>query len=308
MGATANMSQPAYAPTYAQPAYAPQTTYAAPQPMTYAAPVQTYAAPAVHHVAQPVVQQPVVQHVAHTVMETQHVPQQKTVMVPQTQQTMHQVMETQKFIILDWHYDNCEVKPELVHSASCDGQGNNAIQYKVSVQAYGNDRDSSNVIEFYVDTTVDASCSYCNSFEIDAEGFWVNQEDVAMATNAIGDLSSLFNCNLYADAARQDKIEEHNIVNMGEYIFGEVTSSAVLPGLKYKLVDFKVSDASSANMGDFLVIAGGIPESVVDAQMPGGNSANTGASLLFSYLSFGFENLSGQNELDHTCKIQVELA
>ena len=111
-----------------------------------------------------------------------------------------------EFIILDWHYDNCEVKPELVHSASCDGQGNNAIQYKVSVQAYGNDRDSSNVIEFYVDTTVDASCSYCNSFEIDAEGFWVNQEDVAMATNAIGDLSSLFNCNLYADAARQDKV------------------------------------------------------------------------------------------------------
>merc|ERR1712106_384564 len=96
-----------------------------------------------------------------------------------------------------------------------------------------------------------------------------------------------------ADAARKDKqIEEHNTVNMGEYI----------------LVDFKVSDASSANMGDFLVIDGGIPESVVDAQMPGGNSANTGASLLFSYLSFGFENLSGQNELDHTCKIQVELA
>jgi hypothetical protein len=213
-----------------------------------------------------------------------------------------------EFVILDWSYDECDVKPELAHSDSCDGDGNNAIQYKVSVKSFGNDRDSSNVIEFYVDTTVDASCTYCNSIVIDADGFWVNQEDVSAVAKAAGDFESIFNCNLYADAARQDKIEEHNIVNMGEYIYGEVTSSLPLPGLKYKLVEFKVSDASVHNKGDFLVIADGNPESIVDAQIPGGNSANVGDSVLFSYLSFGFENLSEQNELDHTCKIQVELA
>lgn len=220
----------------------------------------------------------------------------------------YSISDDGEFVVLDWSYDECDVKPELAHSDSCDGEGDNAIKYKVSVKSFGNDRDSSDVIEFYVDTTVDASCTYCNSIIIDADGFWVNQEDVSAATNDMGDFVSIFNCNLYADAARQDKIEEHNIVNMGEYIYGEVTSSVALPGLKYKLVEFKVSDASGANKGDFLVIDNGNAESVVDAQLPNGNSANIGDSVLFSYLSFGFENLTEQNELDHTCKIQVELA
>lgn len=213
-----------------------------------------------------------------------------------------------EFIILDWPYDICEVQPELATSDKCGEDANNAIQYKVSVKSYGNDRDSSDMIEFYVDTTVDVSCTYCNSFSIKGDGFWINQEDVSMTQNAVGKLDSLFNCNLYADSARQSKIEEHNIVNMGEFIYGEVTSSANLPGLKYKLVEFKVSDASGANKGDFLVIDGGQPQSVVKAALPGGDTANTGESLLFEYLSFGFDNLSEQNELDHTCKIIVELA
>merc|ERR550532_222889 len=124
------------------------------------------------------------------------------------------------------------------------------------------------MIEFYVDTTVDVSCTYCNSFSIKGDGFWINQEDVEMTQNAVGKLDSLFNCNLYADSARKNKIEEHNIVNMGE----------------------------------FLVIDGGQPQSVVKAALPSGDTANTGESLLFEYLSFGFDNLSEQNELDHTCK------
>ena len=119
----------------------------------------------------------------------------------------YSISDDGEFVILDWSYDKCNVKPELTHSDSCKDDGDNAIQYKVSVKSFGNDRDSSNVIEFYVDTTVDASCTYCNSFDVEADGFWVNQEDVSAASNALGSLEEFFDCSLYADAARQDKVK-----------------------------------------------------------------------------------------------------
>ena len=81
------MQMPMHAPTMAMPAQmpamsaAPITSYVPQAEPSYAAP-QQYA-------------QPAVQHVAHTVMETQMVPVERVTQVPQTQQTMHTVMETQ---------------------------------------------------------------------------------------------------------------------------------------------------------------------------------------------------------------------
>ena len=42
---------------------------------------------------------------------------------------------------------------------------------------------------------------------VENDGFWVNQEDVSAASNALGSLEELFDCSLYADAARQDKVK-----------------------------------------------------------------------------------------------------
>jgi len=221
------------------------------------------------------------------------------------------------FVVLDnWSYSACsqkfpDIKPSLSESDDCPGENKNAIDYTIRVTSPGNAAEDNQIIEFYVDTSIDATCSYCSNIFIQADGFWINQEDVEAAKQAGGNLTELFDCKLYADENRSDEIEDHNIVNMGQKIYGTVTSSANLPGIQYELVEFKVSDASgktndaNGNPAEFLVIDNGVAESLVDAQVDG--VTPTGSDLFFSYLSFGFEDLDQQNSVNNQCKIKLSL-
>merc|ERR1712050_273039 len=98
-------------------------------------------------------------------------------------------------------------------------------------------------------------------------------------------------CKFYADAAYSNQILDHNIVNMGEFIYGQVESDA-LAGLSYKLVGVTIFNSNN-NSESFAVINNGAPNSAVSASSDG--SAATGQSLNFSYLSFGFEANTGTN-------------
>merc|ERR1712154_584566 len=95
--------------------------------------------------------------------------------------------------------------------------------------------NANETIEFYVDTSVSATCEYDPFVKVDADGFWVNQEDVDAAGDASGSLKGCFDCNFYADADRNNLIGADNIVNMGENIYGEVNAKCEGNGLLYKL-------------------------------------------------------------------------
>jgi len=219
------------------------------------------------------------------------------------------------FVILDnWSYSLCrekfpDISPALTTSKKCPGSDQNAIAYTLSVHSPGNEAENSPVIEFYVDTTIDATCSYCSNFVIDATGFWINQEDVQAVQDASGDLSPLFDCKLYSDDQRKNEVKDNNIVNMGQYIYGEVESLTNLPGIAYELVEFKVTDNSGQTgspPAEFLVIDNGNGQTLVDATLDG--VTQTGTNLDFSYLSFGFEDLTNQNSVLNQCKIKLSLA
>jgi len=217
------------------------------------------------------------------------------------------------FVILEnWNYSKCKDKfsaiaPSLTTSKKCGEGKDNAIAYTISVHSPGNAADPSNVIEFYVDTTIDATCSYCSSFVVEADGFWINQEDVQAAETEVGNLSH-FSTKLYEDDERKNHINDDNIVNMGQTIYGEVESTANLPGLQYELVEFKVTDNSGktgATPAEFFVVQNGNGEPLVNAQFDG--QTPTGQNLEFSYLSFGFEPLDNQNSVSNQCTIKLSL-
>merc|ERR1712106_198456 len=73
----------------------------------------------------------------------------------------------------------------------------------------------------------------------------VNQEDVEMAMASNGDLAANFDCRFYADNDRKDQIMSHNIVNMGEMLYGVVDADE-LHGLGFKLTAVEVSDPQNA--------------------------------------------------------------
>merc|ERR1739845_130183 len=75
-------------------------------------------------------------------------------------------------------------------------------------------------------------------------------------------------------------------------------------GLSYELVGVTVTNANNLAMS-FPVIDGGVPNSDVRASSDG--SAETGQSLNFSYLSFGFESDTGtnQNEINIQCAVDI---
>merc|ERR1711935_356346 len=121
-------------------------------------------------------------------------------------------------ILVNMDYNECQIMPTM--------SNNGMIQYSVTLAADGNDADQSNMIEFYVDLDTTASCQYNPDVEVDA-AFWINQEDPEMATSDVGKLNNLFECCFFADQERQNRIMPHNIVNMGEFIYGSVKSSGV---------------------------------------------------------------------------------
>merc|ERR1712157_98592 len=194
-----------------------------------------------------------------------------------------------EFVILEnWKYSKCKerfpvIAPSLTTSKKCGDGDDNAIAYTISVHSPGNAAEQNDVIEFYVDTTIDATCSYCSSFVVEADGFWINQEDVVAAQAETG--------------------------NMDQTIYGEVESTANLPGLQYELVEFKVTDNSGKTGNppfEFFVVQDGNGEPLVNAQFDG--VTTTGQNLEFSYLSFGFENLDNQNSVSNQCTIKLSLA
>ena len=112
---------------------------------------------------------------------------------------------------------------------------------------------------------------------------------------------------------------------MGQYIYGEVESLTNLPGIAYELVEFKVilsqikkdrkiyqfqvtdnSGQTGSPPAEFLVIDNGNGQTLVDATLDG--VTQTGTNLDFSYLSFGFEDLTNQNSVLNQCKIKLSLA
>ena len=195
---------------------------------------------------------------------------------------------------IDWTYDHCNLTPTM--------NDNEDIVYSISLSSPGN-APGYETIEFYVDTAVTASCVYDSKVVVNADGFWVNQEDVEAAGDAMGKLDGTFDCKFFNDEARNNQILSDNIVNMGEMIYGQVTSTA-LNGLSYELVGVTVTNANNLAMS-FPVIDGGVPNSDVRASSDG--SAETGQSVNFSYLSFGFESETGtnQNEINIECAVDL---
>ena len=195
---------------------------------------------------------------------------------------------------IDWSYELCNVTPTM--------NANDQIVYSVSLSSPGN-APGYQTIEFYVDSGIEASCVYDNKVTVNADGFWVNQEDVAAAGDAMGKFRDIFDCKFYADEALKNQILSNNIVNMGEMIYGQVTSKT-LAGLSYELVGVTVSNANNLDMS-FPVINDGVPNSDLKATSEG--SALTGQSVAFSYLSFGFESETGtnQNELEIECAVDL---
>ena len=137
---------------------------------------------------------------------------------------------------IDWSYEDCS------HLMDISLQGDEIV-YSVKLSAAGDNLGGP--IEFYVDHKMGADCKYPATIELDSN-FWVNQEDVEAHKAAEGQLDDQFNCNFYSNAQRtaNSAITANNIVNMGDTIYGEVTSNA-LHGLSYKLNKVTVSDVNN---------------------------------------------------------------
>merc|ERR1712123_14342 len=183
----------------------------------------------------------------------------------------------------------------------------NFIKYGITFQSMGNDDDSSSMIEFFVDHKVTADCVYPADIDIEADGFWINQEDVEMATEGTAELKKQFDCKFYADSARSDQIMAHNIVNMGEMLYAEVDSKP-LHGLGYHLTGVQVSDPQNA--ANVYEVADAANVATVSYSVnPTSSKSPTGANIFFQYLSFGFETYGvpngNQNEVNVKCNVEL---
>jgi len=203
-------------------------------------------------------------------------------------------------IVVEVDYAAWSVQPTLTTV-----NGEPFITYTAKFTSMGNNDDPSNVIEFFVDHTIDASCNYDPEVKVDAS-FWVNQEDVFMEIAKDGELGEMFDCKFFEDATRKNEIKKHNIVNMGEMLYGQVDSNTVLYGLGYKLSGVVVSDPqNAANTYDVVANAATVNYSVD----PVNSQASTGSDIFFEYLSFGFETYGvpngNQNELKIECQVSL---
>ena len=159
------------------------------------------------------------------------------------------------------------------------------------------------VIEIYVDTNISVECKYEKDVVINADGFWINQEDVDISKSDTSLLADVAECKFYSDAAREKQISSQNIVNMGSTIYGEVDYSVKMGDLQFRLTDVVVSDGTPDGKS-YSVIENSVPKVDVAAYSEG--SAETGSKLDFSYLSFGFENLGHQNKVRIQCLFTAE--
>jgi len=203
-------------------------------------------------------------------------------------------------IRINWDYTLCQanISPTM--------NSGKKIEYKIDVSSPGNAPGYPEV-EFYVDTTAAATCQYDPNVKIEADGFWVNQEDVEAFNEAEGSLKKCFECKFYSDDARSNQIMEHNIVNMGERIYGSLISNCDIPGLEFKLRRLDVCDASVNDKGCVQVVKGGKGKQLFDTNI--NNSFRPfGQTQSMNYLSFGFEDLSNQNELEIKCRVKIQVA
>ena len=167
-----------------------------------------------------------------------------------------------------YDYKVCDVAPSM------NAQGD--IVYSVQLISKGN-APGIPTIEFYVDTVVEASCKYDSKFVVNAEGFWINQEDVQAATEKSGDLKETFDCKFYSDPGYSKQINSNHLINMGQTVYGRVESDE-LAGLSYNLVGVTVFNKNNESM-KLAVIENGVTEPLVNAQSDGG--AETGR--IFNY-------------------------
>jgi len=221
-------------------------------------------------------------------------------------------------IEIEWDYSNpaCPIAPTM--------NANGKIEYSIKISADGNKPNNEPMIEFYVDTDIAASCQYDPNVMIEADGFWVNQEDVAAEDSKIGSLAKIFKgCKFFADADATNEINEHNIVNMGERIHGRVrTKNGKGYGLIYKLQRVTFIDASGTKnpAPRFHVIGGGPTSSggkgstIVAAKVQKSKHIKNkpywrpiSKNMKFSFLSFGFEHLANQNQVDVKCRIKIDI-
>merc|ERR1711935_470602 len=206
-----------------------------------------------------------------------------------------------------------------IEGSSTPLKANGKIEYSVKLVSPGNE-PGFETIEFYVDTVVSASCQYDPEVDVEADGFWINQEDVDAETSKFGSLANNFDCRFFEDENAKNQIMEHNIVNMGERIYGRVKSkNAGGYGLIYKLQRVTFTDASGKidPPPSFHVIGGGSGgqgSTIVEASVQMSKYVPNkrywrpvGRNMKFSFLSFGFENLSDQNEVDVKCRIKIDI-
>lgn len=205
------------------------------------------------------------------------------------------------FIVVHIDYSTYGITPTLDTTGPAK-----MINYGVQFISEGNAGDGSDVIEFYVDTTVNADCSYPADVMIEADGFWVNQEDVEMDLSEEGQLSSQCHCKFFANSDRDNQIMSHNIVNMGEMLYGEVSCNE-MHGLSYELTKVEVSDPKDGN--NLYDVAAAANKATVNYSVtPADAKAATGTDIDFEYLSFGFESYGGggnQNEVNVKCFVTL---
>lgn len=223
-------------------------------------------------------------------------------------------------IKIDWDYEECEEYIMLV-----DHPDQGKITYEVRIKANDKDRfdDSQETIEMFVDTTVEAECVFDTRINLDAAGFWMNQENVEALGDAQGSFKDEFECRFYRDEDYTDQIDSTDIINMGERIYGMVHSAIPLPGLSYDLVDVIVMNANGCTDFETCGVAGGQdnddnlfwvkdnagPSPSIDAQSADNWSHEFGEDLHFNYLSFGFQSNTGhnQNNVKIRCVVDVVL-
>ena len=194
---------------------------------------------------------------------------------------------------IDWKYEDCHSKMDIQVV-------NDDIVYSVKLSVPGDDPTQD--IEFYVDHKMEAACKYPTEVVLDPQNFWVNQEDVSAAGGDYGDLAGEFSCDFYSDPQRQQPIQSGNIVNMGDTIYGQVTSQA-LYGLSYNLKKVTVSDAQNNNLS-FDVIEDGASVATVNSNIV--NNAVTGSNIDFDWMSFGFQGKFDQNQLSVQCFVDLK--
>lgn len=234
------------------------------------------------------------------------------------------VDEANQMIHLDWAYTTCENEMSPKIKTDEDTQTDDLI-FTIALSSPGNSPGIKD-IEFYVDTTVSAECKYPTDIILDSTAFWVNQEDTDASGSDENKFADLFDCEFYNDDKYENEISDTNIVNMGQTIYGKASALLKMPDLVYTLTGVVVSDATNHVPNDKIKIfsepksfdvIGPVDGNGVVAMSPdveaqwvnqstGTAPTEPGSDILFSYLSFGFEDLSLQNKLKVECHIKVD--